>query len=152
MAASTKTQDQGSITWFDSDDDRLSRFGKTTGKDVVAYRSPASQAPPTTRAARRVARLYQSATLALHRMRHRQAHTATGTVCVVVPAHNEEDTIARTITALLKQTRRPDQIVIVADNCSDRTVEIAQSFGRRVTVIETVGNKHRKVGALTVGW
>ena len=42
--------------------------------------------------------------------------------------------------------------MIVADNCTDRTVEIARSFGRQVTVIETVGNKHRKVGALTLGW
>jgi biofilm PGA synthesis N-glycosyltransferase PgaC len=85
-------------------------------------------------------------------MRQRQVRTATGTVCVVVPAHSEEETIGRTITALLKQTRRPDRIVIVADNCTDRTVEIARSFGRRVTVIQTVGNKHRKVGALTMAW
>jgi cellulose synthase/poly-beta-1,6-N-acetylglucosamine synthase-like glycosyltransferase len=151
MAASTNTPDQDSITWFDHEDDRLSRFGKK-GADVVAYRPPAPQAPPVGRVARRVARLAQNASVALFRMRNRQARTATGSVCVVVPAHNEEETIARTISALLKQTRRPDRIVIVADNCSDRTVEIARSFGRRVTVIETVGNKHRKVGALTMAW
>lgn len=150
MAASTKTSTTGTPT-VDSTD-RLSRFAKMVGTEVVAYRPPAPQAPPTTRVARRVAHLYQSASLALHRIRHRTAHTATGSVCVVVPAHNEEETIARTITALLKQTRRPDRIVVVADNCSDRTVEIARSFGKRVTVIETVGNKHRKVGALTMGW
>jgi poly-beta-1,6-N-acetyl-D-glucosamine synthase len=154
MAASTNTNspDQENITWFDADDDRLSRFAKTASKEVVAYRPPVPQAPPAARVARRVAKLYQDASLALFRMRHKQARTATGSVCVVVPAHNEEETIARTITALLKQTRRPDRIVIVADNCTDRTVEIARSFGKRVTVIETVGNKHRKVGALTLGW
>lgn len=151
MAASTNTPDQDNITWFDQDDDRLSRFGKETG-DIVAYRPPVPQAPPAGRLARRVAQLAQNASIALTRMRTRQVRTATGTVCVVVPAHNEEETIAVTITALLKQTRRPDRIVIVADNCSDRTVEIARSFGRRVTVIETVGNKHRKVGALTMAW
>ena len=154
MAASTNTNspDQESITWFDADDDRLSRFAKTA--EQGSRRLPTAGAPGTARRPRRTTRrqLYQNASLALFRMRHKQARTATGTVCVVVPAHNEEDTIARTITALLKQTRRPDRIVIVADNCTDRTVEIARSFGQRVTVVETVGNKHRKVGALTLGW
>jgi biofilm PGA synthesis N-glycosyltransferase PgaC len=54
--------------------------------------------------------------------------------------------------ALLGQTRAPDRIVVVADNCTDRTVQIARSFGRRVTVIETVGNRDRKVGALRTAW
>ena len=60
--------------------------------------------------------------------------------------------IAATIKALLGQTRAPDRIVVVADNCTDRTVQIAQSFGRRVTVIETAGNRDRKVGALRTAW
>ena len=53
MAASTNTNtpDQGNITWFDDDDDRLSRFAKTASKEVVAYRPPVPQAPPTARVA-----------------------------------------------------------------------------------------------------
>ena len=31
-------------------------------------------------------------------------------------------------------------------------MQIARSFGRRVTVIETVGNQDRKVGALATAW
>jgi poly-beta-1,6-N-acetyl-D-glucosamine synthase len=151
MAASTNTpSDQ--ITWFDEDTDRLTRFEKTKSKEVVALRPAGQQAPPAARAARRMVQLYHDASTAIRRRRQGTPRSALGTVCVVVPAHNEEETIARTITALLKQTRRPDRIVIVADNCSDRTVEIAQSFGKRVTVVETVNNKHRKVGALTLGW
>ena len=76
MAASTNTNmpDQANITWFDDDDDdRLSRFAKTASTEVVAYRPPAQQAPPATRVARRVAKLYQNAPLALFRMRHREA-------------------------------------------------------------------------------
>ena len=69
-----------------------------------------------------------------------------------MPAHNEESTIGGVIQALLSQTRRPERIVVVADNCTDRTVEIARRFGRRVTVIETVGNRDRKVGALRTAW
>jgi biofilm PGA synthesis N-glycosyltransferase PgaC len=81
-------------------------------------------------------------------MHHRPPKVKTAKVVVVVPMDNEQASIARTIKALLSQTRQPDRIVIVADNCSDRTVQIARSFGRRVTVIETVANGDRKVRAL----
>jgi poly-beta-1,6-N-acetyl-D-glucosamine synthase len=64
----------------------------------------------------------------------------------VIPAHNEEVGIGATIISLLEQTRRPDEIIVVADNCTDGTAEIARAFG--VTVFETAGNHHRKAGAL----
>lgn len=63
-----------------------------------------------------------------------------------VPAHDEQDNIAGTIESLLSQRRRPDRIVVVADNCTDRTIEIAASYG--VSVLVTVGNTHKKAGAL----
>lgn len=68
-----------------------------------------------------------------------------------MPAHDEADVIARTISSLQAQTRLPDQIVIVADNCSDDTAAIAASFPG-VTVMETVDNTYRKVGALSQAW
>ena len=145
--AKTKTNPADSIRWFETPAETIK-----TGTQVVAYRPQPARTPVSVRAARRFGQLYREASLAVHRMRSRPARTRTGKVVVVVPAHNEEATIARTLDALLKQTRRPDRIVVVADNCSDRTVEIAQGFGKRVTVIETVGNRDRKVGALTLGW
>lgn len=45
-----------------------------------------------------------------------------------------------------EQSTPPDRIVVVADNCTDRTVDIARAAG--VDVIETVGNEGRKAGAL----
>ena len=71
-------------------------------------------------------------------------------IVAIVPAHNEEASIAAGIRALLAQTRRPDEIVIVGDNCTDDTVKIARQFP--VTVLETVGNTHRKSGALNLAW
>jgi poly-beta-1,6-N-acetyl-D-glucosamine synthase len=100
----------------------------------------------------RLTHLYYSASLALHRLQHRPPKTKTAKIVVVVPAHNEEQSIARTLQALLHQSRRPDRIIVVADNCSDKTVDIARRFGNRVTVIETAGNRDRKVGALTLAW
>jgi biofilm PGA synthesis N-glycosyltransferase PgaC len=100
----------------------------------------------------RLTQAYWSTALALHRMQHRPPKTKTAKVVVVVPAHNEEASIGRTLHALLQQTRRPDRIVVVADNCTDRTVDVVKRFGRKVTLIETVGNRDRKVGALRTAW
>jgi cellulose synthase/poly-beta-1,6-N-acetylglucosamine synthase-like glycosyltransferase len=65
---------------------------------------------------------------------------------VLVPAHNEALTIAATLASLWGQTRPPDRVVVVADNCTDDTAEIAQSHGAEV--FTTVGNTEKKAGAL----
>src|SRR4051812_47843466 len=123
-----------------------------TGTDLVLYTTPAERETLARRITERAAQLYHNAALALHRFQHRPSRTKTAKTVVVVPAHNEQDSIGRTIEALLAQTRRPDRIIVVADNCTDKTVQIAKRFGRRVTVVETVGNKDRKVGALATAW
>jgi cellulose synthase/poly-beta-1,6-N-acetylglucosamine synthase-like glycosyltransferase len=125
---------------------------QSTSTELVPY-APSPQATGAPRSMRaQLVQLYQSATQSMHRMQNRPPKVKAAKVVVVVPAHNEEESIARTIKALLSQTRQPDRIVVVADNCSDRTVQIARGFGRRVTVIETVGNRDRKVGALRTAW
>jgi cellulose synthase/poly-beta-1,6-N-acetylglucosamine synthase-like glycosyltransferase len=67
-------------------------------------------------------------------------------ITILIPAHNEEATLPTTLAALREQRRAPDRIVVVADNCTDRTVAIASEFG--VEAFETVDNAHRKGGAL----
>jgi biofilm PGA synthesis N-glycosyltransferase PgaC len=67
-------------------------------------------------------------------------------VIAVIPAHNEAENLPRTLPALMEQSRKPDRIVVVADNCTDETVAIARGLGAHV--IETVENKDRKAGAL----
>lgn len=54
------------------------------------------------------------------------------TVSVIVPAYNEELTLERTITSLLKQTLPADEIIVVDDYSSDGTGKIAESMGVRV--------------------
>jgi cellulose synthase/poly-beta-1,6-N-acetylglucosamine synthase-like glycosyltransferase len=68
----------------------------------------------------------------------------------LVPAHNEAQCIASTMEALLAQTRPFDAIVVIGDNCTDDTVEIARRYP--VQVIETIDNQHRKSGALNLAW
>lgn len=67
-------------------------------------------------------------------------------VVVLIPAHNESEGITETVTALSHQTRRPDEVLVVSDNSTDKTVELAQRAGAHVT--ETVGNSYKKAGAL----
>jgi biofilm PGA synthesis N-glycosyltransferase PgaC len=67
-------------------------------------------------------------------------------VHVVVPAHNEELSIAATIMSLQRQTLAPASITVLADNCTDNTVGAALVEGAQV--FPTVGNEHKKAGAL----
>jgi cellulose synthase/poly-beta-1,6-N-acetylglucosamine synthase-like glycosyltransferase len=68
------------------------------------------------------------------------------TITVLIPAHNEEACLAETLRSLLAQSHRPERVVVVADNCTDTTVDIARSLG--VDVFETRGNTQKKAGAL----
>jgi cellulose synthase/poly-beta-1,6-N-acetylglucosamine synthase-like glycosyltransferase len=65
---------------------------------------------------------------------------------VLVPAHDEALTIAATLDSLWGQTRPPDRVVVVADNCTDETAELAREHG--ADVFTTVGNSQKKAGAL----
>lgn len=68
------------------------------------------------------------------------------TITVLIPAHNEADRIGATLDSLQSQSRPPDRVIVVADNCTDTTVEIARAAG--VEVFETVANVHKKAGGL----
>jgi cellulose synthase/poly-beta-1,6-N-acetylglucosamine synthase-like glycosyltransferase len=68
------------------------------------------------------------------------------TITVLVPAHNEEASLPGTLRALMAQSRPPDRVIVVADNCTDSTPELAREAGAEV--FETVGNDKKKAGAL----
>lgn len=55
-------------------------------------------------------------------------------IAVLIPAHNEEDGIEATLMALLPELSSQDQLVVIADNCCDRTAAIARELN--ITVIE----------------
>ncbi|WP_017719098.1 glycosyltransferase family 2 protein [Kamptonema formosum] len=50
-------------------------------------------------------------------------------VAVLVPAHNEEAAIRKTVETLQPELKAGDRLVAVADNCSDRTAEVAREAG-----------------------
>ena len=67
-------------------------------------------------------------------------------LAVIVPAHDEELMLAKTIQSLKAQSYPTDryEIVVVADNCTDKTADIARSLG--ATVLERVNLSERGKG------
>lgn len=63
---------------------------------------------------------------------------------VLIPAHNEEKVIETTLKSLLPQVNSPDQIIVIADNCSDRTAMIARQYN--ITVLERQDDKNKGKG------
>src|ERR1700761_3140846 len=70
-------------------------------------------------------------------------------VIALLPAHNEKEGIGAAISGLREQSRPPDEIIVIADNCTDRTAAIAEAAG--VFVLTTHGNRDKKAGALNQG-
>src|ERR1700739_4488983 len=68
---------------------------------------------------------------------------ATPQVSVIVPARNEEASLGSCLQSLISQTGLPFEIIVVNDDSTDRTAEIAASFAG-VRVIEA--------GPLPPGW
>ncbi len=65
---------------------------------------------------------------------------------VIVPAHNEESVISA-VVASIKRVDWPSglfRVVVVADNCTDKTAEIASAAGAHV--IQRVDKEHRGKG------
>src|SRR3954464_13680475 len=65
---------------------------------------------------------------------------------IIVPSHNEEAGIAETVTSLLALDYPKDRfrVLVVADNCSDRTADLARAAG--ATVLERQSATERGKG------
>jgi cellulose synthase/poly-beta-1,6-N-acetylglucosamine synthase-like glycosyltransferase len=63
---------------------------------------------------------------------------------VLVPAHNEAGGITATLQSILAQLEPEDRLVVIADNCTDRTAETARAAG--ATVAERTDTERRGKG------
>jgi poly-beta-1,6 N-acetyl-D-glucosamine synthase len=76
--------------------------------------------------------------------------TPTEKISIIVPAFNEEQSIAQCVESLLGQSYEDFEIIVVDDGSSDRTFEIARSYeGPKVKVIHQ--ENKGKSGALNTG-
>ena len=54
---------------------------------------------------------------------------------VVIPAYNASGTIREAIDSVLRQTLRPQEIVVVDDGSTDETAAVVESMAERITVV-----------------
>src|SRR5437763_970821 len=53
-------------------------------------------------------------------------------ISVVIPVYNEEKYLHDCLTALQHQTRKADEIIVVNNNSTDSSAQIAEKLGARV--------------------
>jgi cellulose synthase/poly-beta-1,6-N-acetylglucosamine synthase-like glycosyltransferase len=68
-------------------------------------------------------------------------------IIALIPAHNEQDTIPHALNSLYAQTVLPARMIVVSDNSTDDTVNVARRCPG-VEVYESVANRQMKAGAL----
>ncbi|MGM0636598.1 MAG: glycosyltransferase [Bacteroidota bacterium] len=59
-------------------------------------------------------------------------------IAIVIPAHNEEDCIEKTLNSLLQQSFLPKTIVVVDDHSSDDTAKILGEISRNNSIVKTI--------------
>jgi peptidoglycan-N-acetylglucosamine deacetylase len=70
---------------------------------------------------------------------------------ILIPCYNEEKTIRACIESCLRQSRRPDEILIVDDGSTDRTSRILRTFKDKIRVVKTPRNTGNKSKAQEFG-
>lgn len=56
-------------------------------------------------------------------------------ISILIPCHNEEKSIFRSVQSCLKQTRPADEVVVVNDGSTDKSLEILTSFGDAIKIV-----------------
>jgi glycosyltransferase involved in cell wall biosynthesis len=71
------------------------------------------------------------------------------TTSIIIAAYNAEDTLAETLASVLSQTLPPDEIIVVDDGSTDRTVQVAAAASNSIRIIRQ--NNRGPAAALNVG-
>lgn len=62
-------------------------------------------------------------------------------ICVIIPAHNEEQFLTACLASFVAQTQAPEELIIVDDNSSDDTFKIANSYSQEHSWIKVFQRK-----------
>jgi poly-beta-1,6-N-acetyl-D-glucosamine synthase len=73
------------------------------------------------------------------------------TIGCVIPAHNQEGSIAQVIESLLAQTRVPDVVHVVVGNTTDATVDVASRYAGPHEVVTVLGEQYTEVFVHDIG-
>lgn len=70
-------------------------------------------------------------------------------ITIIIPAHNEEKYIADCLYSFVNQTQLPDELIIVDDNSTDATFQIASRFAKDhnwITIVQHQSSKEHLPG------
>jgi len=65
-------------------------------------------------------------------------------VSVVIPAFNEEKYIGKCLESIIAQVEKPDEIIVVDNNCTDKTVAIVRNRGAKIIKEKDQGMIHAR--------
>ncbi len=79
------------------------------------------------------------------------------TITVVIPAYNYQQYVAEAIESVLKQTLLPDEIIVIDDGSTDKTLEVINKYKDDVTVVTqknsgVIKTKNRGLDMATSDW
>lgn len=60
-------------------------------------------------------------------------------ISIIIPAYNEEKYIKKCLDSLLNQIEKPDEIIIVDNNCTDKTISIVKKYPVKIVVEKKQG-------------
>lgn len=66
---------------------------------------------------------------------------------VIVPAHNEQEVIAKALSSIRQQTFKDYELIVVCDSCTDNTKAIAESYEAKIIEV----NVHSSGAARNAG-
>ncbi|HEX5448035.1 MAG TPA: glycosyltransferase family A protein, partial [Candidatus Saccharimonadales bacterium] len=69
------------------------------------------------------------------------------TLTIVIPAYNEENYLGACLDSIAEQSVMPDRVIVVDNNSTDKTVEIAKSYDFVRVITET--NQHQSFAQAT---
>lgn len=61
------------------------------------------------------------------------------TLSLIIPAHNEEHRLPALLESISRQDYQPLEVIVVDDDSTDRTFELARNYGVRVLLTEKLG-------------
>ena len=70
-----------------------------------------------------------------------------GTLSVIMPNYNHANFISRALTAILEQSHRPTEVLVIDDGSTDNSVEVIESFVRQDPIVKLMRNE-RNLGIL----
>ncbi len=66
------------------------------------------------------------------------------TATILIPCYNEEKSIHQCVKSCLNQSCSADQIIVIDDGSTDRSVDILKSFGNKIRLVELEENRGNK--------